>query len=55
MVSRVLLEPAPAMTGTLPAAASTATRTTRARSSTVRVTASPVVPMGINPEVPLSS
>jgi hypothetical protein len=40
----VSLEPAPAITGTRPAARSTVMRTTRSRSASESVTASPVEP-----------
>ncbi len=55
MVAWVELLPAPATTGTRPAATSTASRTARERSAAVIVTASPVVPTGTSPEVPCSS
>jgi hypothetical protein len=42
----VLLEPAPAITGTRPAAPATHTSTTRTCSSVLSVTLSPVVPHG---------
>src|SRR5689334_13808193 len=55
MVFAVLLLPAPATTGTLPFASSTTTRTARACSAAVIVTASPVVPQGTRPAVPPAS
>src|SRR5690349_12396818 len=55
IVSRVLLLPAPATTGTRPFTSSTTTAMARARSSASMVTASPVVPMGSSTFVPPSS
>src|SRR5215469_888761 len=55
MVFEVLLLPAPATTGTLPFASSTTTRTARACSAALIVTASPVVPQGTRPAVPPAS
>src|SRR3984885_7138721 len=52
MASRVELEPAPAITGTRPAASSMHHSTTRLCSSWVTVGLSPVVPTGTRPWVP---
>jgi len=46
------LDPAPAITGTRPSARSTAMRTTRSRSASVSVAASPVEPIGTMPSMP---
>jgi hypothetical protein len=53
MASRVELDPAPAITGTLPRAAATTARTTSACSSWDNVGDSPVVPAGDIPSMPL--
>ncbi len=52
MASAVLLEPAPAITGTRPAATSTQTFTTSRCSRWESVGDSPVVPTGTSPFVP---
>src|SRR6202047_1560744 len=52
MASLVELEPAPAITGTLPLASSTHHSTTRLCSSWLTVGLSPVVPTGTRPWVP---
>src|SRR5258706_25384 len=52
IATRVSFEPAPAITGTRPAACSTQTRTTRKCSSADRVAASPVVPQGTSAAEP---
>lgn len=51
----VLLDPAPAMTGTRPATRSTTKRATSSSSSCVIVELSPVVPSGSSASVPASS
>ena len=54
IASAVELEPAPAITGTRPAAASITSSTTRSCSAWERVGNSPVVPTGTRPWVPCS-
>jgi hypothetical protein len=54
MEARVLFEPVPAMTGTLPLTASTTTLNKVIFSSVVNVGDSPVVPAITMPSVPLS-
>src|SRR5688572_23210664 len=54
MASRVLFDPAPAITGTFPAASSMQTSTTRLCSAWESVGDSPVVPTGTRPFVPSS-
>ncbi len=52
MASTVELDPAPATTGTRPAATSTHSSTTRRCSAWLRVAVSPVVPTGTSPCTP---